>query len=118
MWSFLHLDEQRKGSWSRASSCYETTDQEQYQRCVYSQCTTLSESHACHVLTKKSGDLTGPLAWSGGGDGTLLVHELLTGQCLYALGATANGAVRCISLVGPDRLVVAGDDGNVMIYSI
>jgi F-box/WD-40 domain protein 7 len=67
---------------------------------------------------KDVGDLTGPLAWSGGGDGTLLVHELLTGQCLYGLGATANGAVRCISLVGPDHLVVAGDDGNVMIYSI
>lgn len=62
--------------------------------------------------------VSGPLAWSGGGDGSLLVHELLTGQCLYGLGADAKGAVRGISLAGPDRLVAAGDDGNVMIYSL
>ena len=62
--------------------------------------------------------VSGPLAWSGGADGSLLVHELLTGQCLYGLGADSKGAVRCISLAGPDRLVVCGDDGNVMIYSL
>lgn len=62
--------------------------------------------------------IAGPLAWSGSGDGSLLVHELLTGQCLYGLGADSQGAVRCVSLVGPDCLVVAGDDGNVMIYNV
>lgn len=56
--------------------------------------------------------------WSGGGTGNILVHDLTHGRCLYGLGATSNGAPRCISLVGTQRLVVAGDDGNCMMYSI
>ena len=56
--------------------------------------------------------------WSGGGNGNVLVHDLINGSCLYGLGATKNGAPRCISLVGAQALAVAGDDGNCMIYSI
>ncbi|CAM6086701.1 unnamed protein product [Calypogeia fissa] len=60
----------------------------------------------------------GSLMWSGGGNGNLLVHDLSSGSCLYGLGATRNGAPRCISLAGPRSLVVAGDDGNCMMYSL
>ncbi|BFI25913.1 hypothetical protein MPTK2_1g25610 [Marchantia polymorpha subsp. ruderalis] len=62
--------------------------------------------------------LCGPLMWSGAGDGKLLVHDLTNGRCLYGLGATNDGAVRCISLAGPRHLVIAGDDGNCMMYSV
>ncbi|KAL2652317.1 hypothetical protein R1flu_020445 [Riccia fluitans] len=62
--------------------------------------------------------LCGPLMWSGAGDGKLLVHDLASGRCLYGLGATHNGAVRCVSLAGPKHLVIAGDDGNCMMYSV
>jgi hypothetical protein len=48
VWSFLHFDEERDHGQGLLPVM------KQYERCVYSQCTTLSESHACHVLTKKS----------------------------------------------------------------
>ncbi|XP_024536805.1 uncharacterized protein LOC112348467 [Selaginella moellendorffii] len=64
--------------------------------------------------------MNGSLAWSGGGDGSLLVHDVERGKCLYGLGAIKNGAVRGISLAGDaqEKLVVTGDDGNVMLYSL
>ncbi|KAL3684256.1 hypothetical protein R1sor_002278 [Riccia sorocarpa] len=62
--------------------------------------------------------LCGPLMWSGAGDGKLLVHDLTSGECLYGLGATHDGAVRCVSLAGAKHLVIAGDDGNCMMYSV
>ncbi|GBG65012.1 hypothetical protein CBR_g48759 [Chara braunii] len=56
------------------------------------------------------------LAFSGAGDGNLIVHDVSAGCMLYGLGATANGAVRCIGTTDT-RLVAAGDDGRVMVYS-
>lgn len=52
---------------------------------------------------------------SGGGDGMLLVHSLSSMRLLYGLGCCSAGAVRC-AIGGPDRLTVAGDDGNAMLY--
>lgn len=52
---------------------------------------------------------------SGGGDGLLLVHCLSSMKLLYGLGCCSAGAVRC-AIGGPDRLTVAGDDGNAMLY--
>ena len=54
------------------------------------------------------------LVLSGGGDGLLLVHDLQTDKLLYGLGAS-EGAVRAIGAT-ERNLVVAGDDGNVMLY--
>ncbi|KAJ7541580.1 hypothetical protein O6H91_10G065900 [Diphasiastrum complanatum] len=64
--------------------------------------------------------VSGLISWSGGGDGSLLVHDLITSKCLYGLGAISNGAVRCINLAGQqkEKLVITGDDGNVMVYSV
>lgn len=62
-------------------------------------------SLACH----------GGYAFSGGGDGMLLAHDLPTGDCLYGLGAN-RAAVRCIHATAPGSLVAAGDDGGLMVY--
>eukprot|EP01065_Artemidia_motanka_P007330 TRINITY_DN1362_c3_g1_i1.p1 TRINITY_DN1362_c3_g1~~TRINITY_DN1362_c3_g1_i1.p1 ORF type:complete len:497 (+),score=52.70 TRINITY_DN1362_c3_g1_i1:38-1492(+) len=54
------------------------------------------------------------LALSGAGNGWVLVHDVLTGSCLFALGAN-KAAVRCMH-AQPSRLTAAGDDGSVMTY--
>ncbi|KAJ9453380.1 F-box/WD repeat-containing protein 7 [Diplonema papillatum] len=53
---------------------------------------------------------------SGDGRGWLVVHDALTGECLYGLGAN-KAAVRCI-FAHPTKLVAAGDDGNVITYDM
>lgn len=53
---------------------------------------------------------------TGGGDGMLLAHDLDSMRLLYGLGCCSAGAVRCAVAEG-SRLTVAGDDGNVMLYS-
>lgn len=57
-----------------------------------------------------------PLVLSGGGNGWVLVHELSTGQCLYAVGATEKGACTCVEAVPPDHFVAAGADGKLVIF--
>jgi len=56
----------------------------------------------------------GPYVISGGGDGTVHVHDLVAGRHLY--GLPANGAaVRALHADG-GRLVCAGDDGSLVAY--
>lgn len=55
------------------------------------------------------------LSLTGAGNGWLLVHDIRSGRCLYGLGASQH-AVRCIEAT-PQRLVAAGDDGKVVVYS-
>lgn len=60
----------------------------------------------------------GPLVLSGGGDGTLLCHDVATGTPLWGLGAN-QAAVRCIVVAaGGDALVAAGDDGCMLLYDM
>lgn len=59
--------------------------------------------------------LHGRLALSGGGDGILLVHDLVDGAMRYGLGANM-AAVRCIH-ASAGHLVAAGDDGKAIAYS-
>lgn len=62
--------------------------------------------------------VAGPLVLSGGGDGTLLCHDVATGTPLWGLGAN-QAAVRCIVVAaGGDALVAAGDDGCVLLYDM
>lgn len=56
----------------------------------------------------------GPLVLSGDGQGWLLVHDVLSGECLYGLGAS-KAAVRAIH-ASPKMLVCAGDDGKASVY--
>lgn len=56
----------------------------------------------------------GDVAFSGGGNGMMLCHDLIAGRLLYGLGAN-QGAVRCIGTSG-EHLVVAGDDGKCLIF--
>ncbi|KAH9579971.1 WD40 repeat [Trypanosoma melophagium] len=56
----------------------------------------------------------GPLILSGAGNGWLLVHDAIMGNCCYGLGAN-SAAVREIAAT-PTYLVAAGDDGNAMVY--
>ncbi|KAJ1447759.1 WD40-repeat-containing domain protein [Pelagophyceae sp. CCMP2097] len=52
---------------------------------------------------------------SGAGDGAVLCHDVSgAGECVWGLGA-GTAAVRCLD-ARPDRLVAAGDDGNVVVY--
>eukprot|EP00658_Telonema_sp_P-2_P033631 TRINITY_DN24643_c0_g1_i1.p1 TRINITY_DN24643_c0_g1~~TRINITY_DN24643_c0_g1_i1.p1 ORF type:complete len:305 (+),score=38.84 TRINITY_DN24643_c0_g1_i1:146-1060(+) len=51
---------------------------------------------------------------SGGGNGWLLVHDIVTGKCCYGLGANA-AAVRNIFATN-SHLVCAGDDGKATVY--
>ncbi|PRP78395.1 hypothetical protein PROFUN_14195 [Planoprotostelium fungivorum] len=67
--------------------------------------------HKDFIYSLKVGDR---LVFSGGGNGWCLVHDLMTGKCLYGLGANAH-AVRCIEMTG-NYLVTAGDDGNAVVY--
>ncbi|CAM9710588.1 unnamed protein product [Scytosiphon promiscuus] len=62
-----------------------------------------------------SGEGSGVLV-TGGGDGMLLAHDLVSMRLLYGLGCCRAGAVRC-AVAGGSRLTVAGDDGNTMLYS-
>jgi len=57
----------------------------------------------------------GGLALVGCGDGALHVIDIENGAISYALGAN-QAAVRTID-ASADRMVAAGDDGNVIIYS-
>lgn len=53
---------------------------------------------------------------TGGGDGMMLVHDVGGPmRLLYGLGCCSAGAIRCVVAEGR-RMMVAGDDGNVMIY--
>ena len=67
------------------------------------------------VLPSAAGDGRGGYLVTGGGDGLLLVHDLSSMRLLYGLGCCSAGAVRC-AIVGRERLTVAGDDGNAMLY--
>jgi WD40 repeat protein len=58
----------------------------------------------------------GSLCFSGGGDGTLLAHDLSAGRPLWAVGA-GLAAVRCIGVAGDAHLVACGDDGKCMTYT-
>ena len=60
--------------------------------------------------------VTGGLAFSGAGDGMLLVHDIQQGKLLYGLGAN-QAAVRCIGMT-KETLVAAGDDGGVIVYNM
>jgi len=57
----------------------------------------------------------GSLCFSGGGDGTLLAHDLSAGRPLWAVGA-GLAAVRCIGVAADAHLVACGDDGNCLVY--
>jgi len=56
-----------------------------------------------------------PALSAGGGDGMLLVNDAASGQLLYGLGAN-RAAVRAAHAT-PNRLVCAGDDGHVLVYT-
>jgi hypothetical protein len=52
---------------------------------------------------------------SGGNNGTLLVHDVVTGACLYGFGAH-RGCVRAAGVSATeDRVVSVGDDGKVAV---
>ena len=58
--------------------------------------------------------LCGDLLVTGDGQGEVLVHDVRQGQLLERLPAQTN-AVRCLALDAPARrLVLAGDDGNLL----
>lgn len=52
---------------------------------------------------------------SCGGNGWVLVHDFLSGKCLYGLEAARQGASTCIE-IAPKTLVTAGDDGNLYLF--
>jgi hypothetical protein len=54
-------------------------------------------------------------AFTGFGDGMVLVHDISTGTLHFGAGANQAG-VRCIETIGRN-LVVAGDDGSAMLYN-
>jgi hypothetical protein len=56
------------------------------------------------------------LILSGGGNGWVLVHDIISGNCLYGVGACEKGMCRCVQAVTPDHFVEAGDDGNVIVF--
>jgi F-box/WD-40 domain protein 7 len=58
--------------------------------------------------------VAGPLAFSGGGDGSLIAHDVSEGCMRWGIGAN-KAAVRCIGTTS-DSLVAAGDDGNAIIW--
>lgn len=60
-------------------------------------------------------DHAGGVLVSGGGDGMVLLHDLVSMRLLYGLGCCSKGAVRCI-IAQEGKLTVGGDDGNAMIY--
>lgn len=59
--------------------------------------------------------VTGGLVLSGGGDGSLLCHDLGAGKLLWGLGASSQGAVRAVGVKG-GRLATAGDDGKCLVF--
>ncbi|CAM9650401.1 unnamed protein product [Heterosigma akashiwo] len=46
-----------------------------------------------------------------------MVHSIQQGRLLYGLGASQEGAVRAIHSTS-NKLVTAGDDGNVLIFTL
>ncbi|KOO31865.1 hypothetical protein Ctob_008001 [Chrysochromulina tobinii] len=54
----------------------------------------------------------GHIAISGAGDGSVLLHDLQQGKCMYGLGAN-RAAVRALH-ADTNRLVCAGDDGSIL----
>lgn len=56
------------------------------------------------------------MAFSGGGNGWVLVHDLITGTCLYGVGTCEQVACKCIDIVAPQYLVAAGDDGKLVLF--
>eukprot|EP01028_Stygiella_incarcerata_P013415 TRINITY_DN82279_c0_g1_i1.p1 TRINITY_DN82279_c0_g1~~TRINITY_DN82279_c0_g1_i1.p1 ORF type:complete len:392 (-),score=95.82 TRINITY_DN82279_c0_g1_i1:28-1203(-) len=57
--------------------------------------------------------MRGDLCLSGAANGWVLVHDVNSGDCLYGIGACKE-AVRCLEAL-PERAIVGGDDGNLMI---
>jgi hypothetical protein len=51
----------------------------------------------------------------GDGAGMLLCYDLLRGQLSYGLGASSEGAVRCIT-IADGLLVAGGEDGNALVW--
>jgi hypothetical protein len=58
----------------------------------------------------------GRLSFSGGGDGTVIAHDLLEGRALWALGA-GLAAIRGLAVAGGSHLVATGDDGKCVSYT-
>lgn len=48
----------------------------------------------------------------------LYCYDLSTGEMNYGLGASSQGSVRCMAVVGDPvgHLAVCGEDGNVLIF--
>ncbi|CCW61661.1 unnamed protein product [Phytomonas sp. EM1] len=59
-------------------------------------------------------EVFGSMVLSGAGNGWLLVHDALTGDCCYGLGAN-TAAVRVI-FASPTLMVAGGDDGKATVY--
>ena len=58
----------------------------------------------------------GPLLFSGAGNGMLICHDVERGA-RWGVGAN-KAAARCVHLVGGQHLVVAGDDGNALVFQV
>ncbi len=56
------------------------------------------------------------LVLSGGGNGWVLVHDFITGKCVYGVSATEQGCCTCLEVVAPKHFVASGDDGKVIIF--
>lgn len=56
------------------------------------------------------------LCVSGSGNGNVLVHSIETGKCFYGMKVSEEGAVSCIEIVSPDKLVCAGGDGKLVVF--
>ena len=95
-----HLLEARMGwkplfSWQHARNC------------IYSAMTMTGSS-------SNSSSING-CAFIGDGEGMMYCYDLKDGQLKYGLGASSQGAVRCITMAG-EKLVACGEDGNILVY--
>jgi WD40 repeat protein len=56
------------------------------------------------------------LIFSGAENGWVLVHDFISGKCLYGVVVCENQPCQCVELAPDDHLVAAGADGKVVIF--
>ena len=98
----VHLLEARMG-WSPLYSWQHPKN------CIYSAMTMTNSSSSSN-----RGTIDG-CAFIGDGAGMLYCYDLKDGQLRYGLGASSKGAVRAVTMAG-DKIVAAGEDGNILVY--
>ena len=76
-----------------------------------------SFQHCQHGVYKVQPASDGKCVFVGDGAGMMFCYDVIEGKLRYGLGASSDGAVKCIEPISSrSQVVTAGEDGNVLCF--